>query len=52
MGNLGSTEVVIIAIIVIVFFGSKKLNELARGLGEASKEIKKVQKEIESGGEE
>lgn len=45
--NLGSGEVVVIAIIVVVLFGSKKLNELAQGLGEAIKEIKKIKKNIE-----
>lgn len=50
--NLGTGELVIIAIILLVFFGSKKLNELAKGLGEATKEIKKMQKDFEAGGEE
>lgn len=45
--NLGSGEVVVIAIIVLVLFGSKKLNELGRGLGESIKEIKKITKDIE-----
>jgi sec-independent protein translocase protein TatA len=46
--NLGSGEIVVIAIIVLVLFGSKKLNELARGLGEGAKEIKKIKKDIEN----
>ena len=46
--NLGSGEVVVIAIIVLVLFGSKKINELARGLGESVKEIKKITKDIEN----
>jgi len=46
--NLGTTEWVIIAILVIVFFGSKKLTELARGLGESGKELKKAKKEFHS----
>lgn len=45
--NVGSGEIVVIAIIVLVLFGSKKLNELARGLGESVKEIKKIAKDIE-----
>lgn len=51
LSNLGTGEVVIIAIIVLIFFGSKKLKELARGLGEASAEVKKITKEIETGGD-
>ena len=33
--------------VLLVLFGSKKLNELARGLGESSKEFKKVKKEYD-----
>ena len=46
LGNLGSGELVIIGILLLVFFGSKKLNELARGLGQSSKELKKMQREF------
>jgi len=44
-GNLGTAELLIIAVVILVFFGSKKLNELARGLGESTKEFKKVKQE-------
>ena len=44
-GNIGSTEFLIIAIVVLLFFGSKKLNELARGLGESTKEVKKIKRD-------
>ena len=47
LSNLGTGEVIIIAVIVLFFLGSKKLKELARGLGEASSEIKKITKEEE-----
>jgi sec-independent protein translocase protein TatA len=45
--NLGTGELIIIGILILVFFGSKKLNELARGLGESSKEFKKIQNEMQ-----
>jgi len=48
-GNIGSGELIIVAMVVLVFFGSKKLKELGRGLGESSKEFKKIQREIEGG---
>ncbi len=51
LSNLGTGEIVIIAIVVLVFFGSQKLKELAKGLGEASSEIKKITKDLETGGE-
>ena len=48
-GNIGSGELIIIGIVVLLFFGSKKLKELGRGLGETSREFKKIQKDIEGG---
>ncbi|OGK18830.1 translocase [Candidatus Roizmanbacteria bacterium RIFCSPHIGHO2_02_FULL_40_13b] len=41
LGGIGTTEIVIIAIVLLVLFGGKKLPELARGLGEAIREFKK-----------
>ena len=40
--NIGSTEIIIIAVVLLVLFGGKKLPELAKGLGEASKEFRKA----------
>lgn len=47
--NIGTSELIIIGIILLFFFGAKKLKELARGLGESSKEIHKIKREVESG---
>lgn len=44
--NIGSGEVVIVILALLFLFGGKKLPELARGLGESSKELKKVKSEI------
>jgi sec-independent protein translocase protein TatA len=41
------TEVVIILIILVVVFGSKKIIELARGAGETTKELKNIKKDYE-----
>ncbi len=41
-----------LAIVVLVFFGAQKLKELARGLGESAKEIKKLQKELDGDNED
>jgi len=47
LGNLGSPEILVIGIVLLMLFGSKKLNELARGLGESSKEYKKLKNEYQ-----
>jgi len=39
--DLGTTELLIILLIVLLLFGSKKLPELSRSLGESVKEIRK-----------
>ena len=47
MSNLGSPEIIILALVILWFFGAKKLKELARGLGEGAREIKKIKKAID-----
>jgi len=43
--SIGVTEWLIIALIVILLFGGKKIPELFRGLAEASREFKKAAKD-------
>lgn len=45
LGNLGTTELLVIGLVVLLFFGGKKLPELARGFGDSIKEFKKAAKE-------
>jgi sec-independent protein translocase protein TatA len=45
--NLGGPDLIIILLIVLLLFGSKKLPELARGMGQAVKEFNKAKEEIE-----
>lgn len=40
--NIGSMEIIIIAVVLLILFGGKKLPELARGLGESIKEFRKA----------
>ena len=51
MGNLGWTEIVLIALIVLLLFGGKKIPELMRGLGRGVREFKdakdNVRRELE-----
>ena len=44
--NIGPGEVLVIVVVLIFLFGRKKLPELARGLGQSSREINKVKDEI------
>lgn len=45
MGNIGVWELIIIAILVIVIFGGKKLPELGRGLGKGLANFRQAVKE-------
>jgi sec-independent protein translocase protein TatA len=40
MGGLGWPELLIIALIIIVLFGSRRIPEVARGLGEGIRSFK------------
>jgi sec-independent protein translocase protein TatA len=53
MSMPGGLEWIIIALAVLLFFGAKKIPELARGLGQGISEFRKatteIKKEIEKG---
>lgn len=42
---IGSQEIIIIAIIILLLFGGRKIPELMRGLGSGIKEFKQASKE-------
>lgn len=50
--NLGAGEIIIIALVVLLLFGGKKIPELMHGIGKGVKSFKnglnEVEKEIES----
>lgn len=46
------TEIIIIALILLLFFGGKKIPELMRGLGRGVKEYKDASKEESEGKQE
>lgn len=50
--NIGTTEIIIIAIVLILLFGARKIVDLARGLGESKKELKKAARELKGDPEE
>lgn len=60
LGIVGPMELVIIALVVLLLFGGKKIPELMKGLGKGVKsfkeglnevegEVKEIKKDIESG---
>ena len=47
LGNLGTGEIVIIAIVVLLLFGGKKIPELMKGIGKGVKNFKDGGKGLE-----
>jgi len=48
IGNLGGPEILLIAFVVLLLFGGKKLPELMRGLGKGIREFNNAKANIES----
>jgi len=47
LDNIGFGEFLIIAVVVLLLFGSKKIPDFAQGLGKGIREFKKVVKDVE-----
>ncbi|MFP4663698.1 MAG: twin-arginine translocase TatA/TatE family subunit [Bacteroidales bacterium] len=45
LGIIGAPEIIIVAIIILILFGGRKIPELMRGLGKGVKEFKDASKE-------
>ena len=43
---IGGPEIIIVLLFVVMFFGSKKIPELAKGLGKAMREMKDASNDI------
>jgi len=48
IGMIGTPEIIIILVIVLLLFGGRKIPELMRGLGKGMKEFKDASKGVES----
>ena len=44
MGKFGMSEILVILVVVLLFFGGKKIPELMKGLGTGINEFKKASK--------
>jgi len=44
--NLGSTEILLIVLVILLLFGPSQIPKMARGFGQAVREFKKAQREI------
>ncbi len=47
LGNIGAGEIILIALIVILLFGAKKIPELMKGLGKGVRSFKEGISDIE-----
>lgn len=45
MFGLGTPEIILIAIVILVLFGAKKIPEMMQGLGKGIKEFKKASRD-------
>jgi sec-independent protein translocase protein TatA len=48
MGGLGTTEILVIALLVLVLFGAKRIPEFMQGLGKGVREFRKAAKDIQN----
>ena len=44
--NMGGYEILLIILVILIFFGAKKIPELARGMGRGIREFKDATREI------
>lgn len=47
IGNLGTSEIILIVFVILLLFGAKRLPELARSFGKSLREFKKATSEAE-----
>ena len=51
LGGIGMQEILLIGLVILVFFGAKKIPDFMKGLGKGIREFKDGVKEIKAGKE-
>lgn len=46
-GNIGTGEILLIILFILIFFGAKKIPDLAQGLGKGIREFRKAAREVQ-----
>ena len=46
LGGIGTNEIILIVLVILIFFGAKKIPELARGFGKGIREFKDATKDV------
>jgi sec-independent protein translocase protein TatA len=46
-GNIGTGEIMLVVLFILIFFGAKKIPELAQGLGKGIREFRKAAREVQ-----
>lgn len=49
MFNIGLPEIIIIAFVIVLFFGGKKIPDLVRGLTDSVREFRKAMRDEDNG---
>jgi|HubBroStandDraft_1064217.scaffolds.fasta_scaffold129899_2 TatA/E family protein of Tat protein translocase len=47
LDSLGGSELMVVLVVILIFFGGEKMPEFARGLGKAIREFKKAAGDVE-----
>lgn len=47
LGSIGMSEIIILALVVLLFFGGKKIPELMKGIGKGVKSFKDGMKDVQ-----
>ncbi len=45
-GSVAPSEIIVIMLVVLLLFGSKRLPELARGIGKATRQFRKAMEDV------